>query len=62
MGLSIDEIVGAWCYSCCKAHQGLPDGFLLLQYSVLFLLSPYLCFISFLYLNLFVLGDDALIS
>ena len=26
------------------------------------LLSPYLCFISFLFLNLFVLGDDALIS
>ena len=24
--------------------------------------SPYLCFISFLYLNLNVLGDDALIS
>ena len=24
------------------------------------LLSPYLCFISFLYLNLYVLGDDAL--
>ena len=26
------------------------------------LLSPYLCFISFLYLDLYVLGDDALIS
>ena len=26
------------------------------------LLSPYLCFISFLYLDLFVLGDDARIS
>ena len=26
------------------------------------LLSPYLCFISLLYLNLYVLGDDALIS
>ena len=25
-------------------------------------LSPYLCFISFLYLDLYVLGDDALIS
>ena len=24
--------------------------------------SHYLCFISFLYLNLYVLGDDALIS
>ena len=26
------------------------------------LLSPYLCFISFLYLDLFVLGENALIS
>ena len=26
------------------------------------LLSPYLCFISFLYLDLYFLGDDALIS
>ena len=26
------------------------------------LLSPYLCSISFLYLDLYVLGDDALIS
>ena len=32
-------------------------------YSVLFFqLSPYLCFISFLYLDLYVLGDDALLS
>ena len=26
------------------------------------LLSPYLCFISLLYLDLYVLGDDALVS
>ena len=26
------------------------------------LLSPYLCFISYVYLDLYVLGDDALIS
>ena len=26
------------------------------------LLSPYLCFISYLYLDLYILGDDALIS
>ena len=26
------------------------------------LLSPYFCFISFLYLDLYVIGDDALIS
>ena len=33
--LSIDEMVGAWCFGCCQAHQGLPVGFLLLPYSVL---------------------------
>ena len=26
------------------------------------LLNPYLCFISFLYIDLYVLGDDALIN
>ena len=31
-----------------------------IQFNVLF--SPYLCFISFLYLDLYVLGDDAWIS
>ena len=41
---------------------GLLVGFLLLQYSVLSLLSPYLCFISFLYLDIYVLGDDALMN
>ena len=29
---------------------------------IFYLLSLYLCFISFLYLDLYVLGDDALIS
>ena len=33
-----------------------------LSEDLLQLLSPYLCFISFLYLDLCVLGDDALIS
>ena len=31
-------------------------------FSFYVLLSPYLCFISFLYLDLYVLGDDAFIS
>ena len=44
-----------------RAHQVLPVGFLLLRYSVYLLLSPYLCFISLVYLDLYVLGDDALI-
>ena len=30
--LSIDEMVGAWCFGCCQAHRGLPVGFLLLWY------------------------------
>ena len=34
--LSIDEMVGAWCFGCCQAHLSLPVGFLLLRYSVLF--------------------------
>ena len=37
---------------------GLFVGFLLLWYSVLFTVD----FISFLYLDLYVLGDDALIT
>ena len=45
-----------------KAPIGLPVGFLLLRDSVLCTVCPYLCFISFLYLDLYVLGDDAWIS
>ena len=43
----------------CQADQSLTVGFLLIQFYALS--SPYLCFISFLYLDLHVLGDDALI-
>ena len=44
-----------------------PTGVYLLDFfcsSIQFylLLSPYLCFISLLYLDFYVLGDDALIS
>ena len=46
----------------CRAHRGLPVGFLLSGIQFYLLLSPYLCFISQLYLDLYVLGDDALIS
>ena len=42
----------------CRAHRGLPVGFLFFH----LLLSPYLFFISLLYLALYVLGDDTLIS
>ena len=44
-----------------------PNGVYLLDFfcsgiQFYLLLSPYLCFISLLYLDLYVLGDDALIS
>ena len=44
-----------------------PTGVILLDFfcsgiQFYILLSPYLCFISLLYLDLYVLGDDALIS
>ena len=44
-----------------------PTGICLLDFfcsgiRLYLLLSPYLCFISFLYLDLYVIGDDALIS
>ena len=50
----------------CRAHQG-PMFFHMLDFfcagiQFYLLLSPYLCFISLLYLDLYVLGDDALIG
>ena len=39
-----------------------PSGAYLLDVQFYLLLSPYLCFISLLYLDLYVLGDVALIS
>ena len=60
--LSFDELVGAWCFGCCQAHQGLPVGFILLRYSVLFTVES----LSLLYLLLisrFMCSwGDALIS
>ena len=50
----------SYALAVCRAHRGLPVGFPLLHFYLL--LSPYLCFIFFLYLDLYVLGDDALIS
>ena len=46
--------------------SGAPGVYLLdfFSYCIQFylLLSPYFCFVSFLYLDSYVLGDDALIS
>ena len=46
----------------CWAHQGLPMDFFCSVIQFYLLLSPNLCFISLIYLDLYVLGDDALIS
>ena len=48
--VSIRQMVEAWCFGCLSADQGLPVGFLLLRYSVLFTVESfsllYLLFIS----------------
>ena len=46
----------------CRAHRGLPVGFLLLRYSVLFTVESLSLLYLLLYLDLHVLGDGALIS
>ena len=46
----------------CWAHPDYLVDFFCLGIMFYLLLSPYLCFISFLYLDLYILGDDALIS
>ena len=58
-----------WVNSVCKSIKIFfrPAGAYLLDFfcsgiQFYLLLSPYLCFISFLYLDLYVLGDYALIS
>ena len=38
-----------------------PTGIYLLDFFAPVFSNPYLCFISFLYLDVYVLGDDALI-
>ena len=45
----------------CQAHRGLPVGFLLLQYSVLITVESLPLLYLLFYLDLYVLGDDALI-
>ena len=45
-----------------RAHWGLPVGFLLLRYSVLFTVESLSLLYLLLYLDLYVLGDDALIG
>ena len=60
--LSIDEMVGPDALAVCQAHRVYLFDFFCSGIQFYLLLSPYLCFISLLYLDLYVLGDDALIS
>ena len=50
----------AW--AVCRAHQVYLLDFICSSIHFYQFLRPYLCFISVLYLDLYVLGDDALIS
>ena len=51
--LSIDYMVGTWCSGCCQTHWGLPVGFILLRYSVLFTVES-LCLLYLLFISWFV--------
>ena len=55
-------MVGADALAVCRAHRGLPVLLLLLRFSSLFPVESISLLISLLYLDLYVLGDDALIS
>ena len=57
--LSIDEMVGPYALAVVRPSRVLLLGFFKICSCIQFyvLLSPYLCFISFLYLGLYVLGN-----
>ena len=58
-----DERARTRCFVCGWSHQGLTVGILSLRYSVVYTVDPpCLCFISFLYLDLYLLGDNTSIS
>ena len=59
-GSDLDERVRA-CYCVCgQAHRGLTVGFFYSGIQLSILLSPYICFMSFLYLNLYLLDDTSI--
>ena len=60
--LSIDELVGVDALAVVRSTMVYLLNFFCSGIQFYVLLSPYLCFISFLYLDLYVLGDDAWIS
>ena len=59
--LSIDRMVRAWCFGCLSSPQGFACWISFAPVFVFLLLGFCLCFISLLYLDLYVLGDDAVI-
>ena len=54
--------LGPDALAVCQAHRVYLLDFFCSGIQFNLLLSPYPCFISLLYLDLYVLGDDALIS
>ena len=54
--------LGINALAVCQANRGLPVGFCLLRYSVLFIVESLSLLYLFFYLDIYVLGDDALIS
>ena len=61
-GLCSDEILGPDALAVCRPTRVYLLNFFCSGIQLYLRLSPYLPFISFLYLYLYVLGDDALIS
>ena len=57
MKIGFVKITSHFCYIMVGSLDFFCSG---IQFNLL--LSPYPCFISLLYLDLYVLGDDALIS
>ena len=55
-------MVGACCSGCCQAQRGLPVGFLLLRDLVLFTVRVLIFALSPFFIDLYVLGADALIN
>ena len=54
--------LGPNALAVCRAHRDYLLDFFCSGIQFNLLLSPYPCFISLLYLDLYVLGDEALIS
>ena len=57
----LNEMVGAWCFGSCQAHQVYLFFcfFLALVFSFMYCWALFFALSPFLYLDLYVLGDDA---